>query len=133
VDLLVKSGGVYAFYSPLRSRLGDFATELQHINPGDPELVRGSNSWDRLLVIFDSLPAASADPCAAVKEWSNNGFSSDTAPADFGELEVELDRLRSQVRNLDRAAKHLDRAGAFPGPAAALSPNGLLAIVLSTR
>lgn len=130
VDLLVKSGGVYAFYSPLRARLGDFATEIHDINAGDPELRKGVAAWENTLVLFDSLPAASADPCAAVREWSNHGFSADTAPADFDELTIELDSLKSQSRKLDRAAKHLDDAGVFPGPAAAFAPNGLLAIVL---
>ena len=130
VHLLVKAGGVWAFYSPLRSRLGSFTTDLHNVDTADPDLVRGVKAWDRVLVLFDSLPAAAANPCGAVKTWANNGFSSDTAPADFGELKVELDQVAAQSRVLDQTSKYLDDAGAFPGPARAFAPNGLLALAV---
>ena len=81
-------------------------------------------------MLFDSLPAAAADPCHAVKKWSDNGFSSDTAPADFGELKVELSQFAAQSRALDQVSKYLDDAGVRPTPARAFAPNGLLALAL---
>jgi len=130
VHLLVKAGGAWAFYSPLRSRLGTFASQLDNVSTGDPNLTRGQKSWDKTLVLFDSLPAAAANPCRAVQKWADNGFSSDTAPADFGELKVELDQFAAQSRALDQVSKYLDDAGVLPTPARAFAPNGLLALAL---
>ena len=130
VKLLVNAGGVWAFYSPLRSRLGTFSSQIDNVSTGDPNLVRGQKAWDKVLVLFDSLPAAAADPCHAVKKWSDNGFSSDTAPADFGELKVELSQFAAQSRALDQVSKYLDDAGVRPTPARVFAPNGLLALAL---
>ena len=130
VKLLVNAGGVWAFYSPLRSRLGTFSSQIDNVSTGDPNLVRGQKAWDKVLVLFDSLPAAASNPCGAVKKWANNGFSSDTAPADFGELKVELSQFAEQSRALDQVAKYLDDAGVRPTPARAFAPNGLLALAL---
>jgi hypothetical protein len=130
VKLLVRAGGAWAFYSPLRSRLGTFSSQIDNVSTGDPNLVRGQKAWDRTLVLFDSLPAAASNPCRAVKKWADNGFSSDTAPADFGELKVELSQFADQSRALDQVAKYLDDAGVRRTPARAFAPNGLLALAL---
>ena len=100
------------------------------MDTADPDLVRGLKAWDRVLVLFDSLPSAAANPCGAVRTWADNGFSSDTAPADFGELKVELDQVAAQSRVLDQTSKYLDHAGASRGPARAFAPHGLLALAL---
>jgi hypothetical protein len=129
VAMLIESGGVYAFYRPLRMRLGDYVQSLHDVNAGDPVLVRGVEAWDRTLVLIDALPAASADPCGAVRQWSANGFSSDSAPADFGQLKVLRSDMGTEGGKLDDGAKHLLEEGVVRHAATAFSPKGLLALV----
>jgi hypothetical protein len=125
VDVLMATGFVYAFYNPLRSRLGSFVTALEDVHAGDPTLISGQESWDNFLIIFDELDPATHDPCAAVKEWAANDWSDDSAPADFDELTVERDQLNAEGRNLVRVAKHLAEAGARRRTAVFFAPHAI--------
>jgi hypothetical protein len=125
VDLLFDLGFTYAFYKPLRTRLGSFAEALHDVHPSDPDLVAGMESWDNFLILFDELDPATQDPCAAVKEWAANDFSDESAPADFSELRVERQELRDEARRLRRVAKHLADAGAVRRTAIRFSPTGI--------
>jgi hypothetical protein len=129
VDLLVDAGGVQAFFGPLRARLGDFARELHRIDAQDPVLVDGSRAWARTIVLLDQLPPAASDPCGAVREWSKNGFTQDTAPADFDVLAVVLRQMGEQNSMLHLVSRHLIDGGVVRGPAHAFTHDGLRAIV----
>jgi hypothetical protein len=129
VHLLFGVGARQAFYTPLRDRLGRFATTLHDVQAGDPVLARGSEAWDRTLAVLDEIPPVAANPCPAVRKWSRNGFSSSSAPADFGQLQVIRDTLTTEHRKLDETAKHLSEAGVVKHAAAAFSPTGLRVLV----
>lgn len=128
VDLLVAAGGTHALYAPIRSRLDTFSNDLHAVHATNPRLTRGLDAWDKALALVDELPAAAADPCAAVKRWADDNYSSDTAPADFGELKVEQKQLADEVTVLDQTAHYLFERGVLTRPAAAFSPSGLVAI-----
>lgn len=125
VDLLFDLGFTYAFYKPLRTRLGTFVTGLHDVRPSDPELMTGMESWENFLILFDELDPATHDPCATLKEWAGNDFSDETAPADFGELRVERQELRDQARTLRRVARHLAEQGVVRRTAVRFSPTGI--------
>ena len=122
VDLLFKLGGTRAFYTPLRPALDRFNTALHDVHGEDPRTTRGVDAWDRTLVLLDELPDVTADPCPAVKKWAKHGFSSDSAPADFGRLGVIRKQFGVQEQVLDEVAHHLRDSGVYPKIAAAFTP-----------
>ena len=130
VDALMSAGFTYAFYKPLRARLGKFDDRLKSVDAADPELVRGEEAWDRTLIIFDELPGATHEPCAAVKTWAQSGWTDDTAPADFGKLHVERRKLRDEENALDEVSAHLVRQGLRTGSTQAFEPEGLEALLV---
>ena len=133
VALLVKAGGVAAFYLPLRSQLDDFDVGLHDVHGHDPTMVRGVEAWDRTLVLIDQLPPAAAHACRAVREWADNHFSKDTAPADFDELKVVLDQFPVQYRTLNKTASYFADQGAVRRVAKVFAPAGILALVDKPR
>jgi hypothetical protein len=133
VDLLVRAGGVAAFYAPLRTTLDSFDTALHDVNGFDPSMVRGVKAWDRTLVLVDQLPAAANHACRAVREWAANHFSKDTAPADFEELAVVLHQFRVQSKVLDGTARYLAKQGAVARVAKVFAPAGILALIDPSR
>jgi hypothetical protein len=133
VELLVKAGGVAAFYLPLRSQPDDFDVALHDVHGHDPSVTRGVAAWDRTLVLVDELPPAAAHACRAVREWADHNFSKDTAPADFDELKVVLHEFPVQYRTLDETAAYLHDQGVVPRVAKVFAPAGILALVDSNR
>jgi hypothetical protein len=133
VDLLVKAGGVAAFYLPLRATLDDYDTALHDVHGHDPSMLRGVDAWDKVLVLRDELPPAAAHACRAVRDWAANGFSDDTAPANFDELRVVLHQFRVQSSKLDKTARYLAKQGAVAKVAAVFAPAGMLARVDPNR
>ena len=133
VDLLIKAGGVAAFYLPLRSQLDDFNVALHDVHGHDPSVTRGVEAWDRTLVLVDELPPAAAHACRAVRDWAANKFSKDTAPADFDELGVVLHQFPVQYKTLDETAAYLREQGVVPRVAKVFAPAGILKLVDSTR
>jgi hypothetical protein len=129
VDLLLNMGGERAFYAPLRDRLGTFATRLRDVGGEDPSAVRGIDAWDAVLIVFDELDPVLADPCPAIRQWSDDGWTDDTAPVDFDELKVERHELRGETKTLKEVAAYLADAGLRQRIAAAFAPAGLRAIV----
>jgi hypothetical protein len=125
VDVLFDTGATRAFYRPLRGKLDDFDQALHDVNGEDPAMKRGVDAWDRTLVLLDELPAATADPCAAVKQWADDGWSDDTAPADFSKLKVVHHQFRVQEKVLNKAAAHLDDEGVVRHVAQTFAPRGL--------
>ena len=133
VDLLWDVSFTYAFYKPLRDRLGGFADALHAVHAADPTLVSGMESWDNILILFDELEPATHDPCAAVKEWSAGGWSDDSAPADFAQLRVERDQLNDETHNLARVARRLAADGARRRTAVFFAPQGLVSFFLAPK
>jgi hypothetical protein len=129
VTLLVKAGGVAAFYLPLRSQLDDFVVGLHDVHGNDPSMVHGVEAWDRTLVLIDQLPPAAAHACRAVRDWADNKFSDDTAPADFDQLKVVLDGFPVQYSTLDETASYFAKQGAVRRVAKVFAPAGILALV----
>jgi hypothetical protein len=119
-----------AFYSPIRGRLDDFNVALHDVNGQDPRMVRGVDAWDRTLVLFDELPVATKSPCKAAREWAEEDYSSDSAPADFAELRVIRKQFGVQEDVLNETARYMRNNGVFPAIAAAFSPRGLRKLVL---
>ena len=128
-NLLVRAAGVAAFYRPLRVRLGEFDDDLHALETTDPNIERSQNAWERVIVLVDELPPAADHPCRALRTWSDNGFSDDTAPADFGELAVVIQQFKVQYGVLKSVAGYLDDQGVVPRVARAFTPLGLLALV----
>lgn len=133
VDLLLRAGGVAAFYRPLRATLDDFDTALHDVNGFDPTMVSGVKAWDKTLVLRDSLPAAANHACRAVRDWAANGFSKDTAPADFDRLAIVMRDFGPQYARLDEVVRYLHRQGAVKKVAAVFSPRGILALIDKSR
>jgi hypothetical protein len=129
VNLLFKLGAVRAFYSPIRGRLDDFNVALHDVDGQDPGMVRGVDAWDRTLVLFDELPNATKNSCKAVRNWAEEDFSSDSAPADFGELRVIRKQFKVQEQVLKETARHMADKGVFPAIAKAFAPPGLQKLV----
>ena len=128
VKLLMKAGGEAAFWLPLRSQLDDFDVALHDVHARDPSMVRGVDAWDRTLVLVDELPPAAAHACRAVRQWADNNFSKDTAPADFDELKVVLHEFPVQQKVLRETAAYLDDQGVVPRVASVFAPPGILAV-----
>jgi hypothetical protein len=129
VNLLIREAQVAAFYRPLRARLDQFVTALHDVNGQDPTMLRGIKAWDRTLVLVDQLPPATAHPCRAIKQWADNGFTDQTAPANFDELKVIRQQLRAQSDILDESAAYLDDQGVLRKVAPVFAPSGILALV----
>jgi hypothetical protein len=129
VNLLFKLGATRAFYAPIRGRLDDFNVALHDVHGQDPRMVRGVDAWDRTLVLFDELPNAVKNSCKAVRNWAEEDYSSDSAPADFAELRVIRKQFKVQGQILNETAHHMADAGAFPAIAAAFAPRGLQKLV----
>jgi hypothetical protein len=129
VNLLFKLGATRAFFSPIRGRLDDFNVALHDVDGQDPRMVRGVDAWDRTLVLFDELPNATKNPCRAVRDWAEEDFSSDSAPADFGKLRVIRKQFKVQDDVLDETARHMANDGVFPAIAKAFAPRGLQKLV----
>jgi hypothetical protein len=128
-DLLVFAGLDYAFYTPLRDRLGRFVRTLREVRPGDPVLARGVLAWDRILALVDALPAAAADPCAALREWADGGFTDETAPADFDALRVTRRHLYREQRKLYQTVNRLLFKGVLERAASTFTPNDLFVLI----
>ena len=125
VDLLFDTGATRAFYRPLRGRLNRFDEALHDVNGQDPDVTKGVDAWDRTLVLLDELPAATKDPCAAVKQWADDGWTDDSAPADFSKLRVVHHQFRVQEKVLNKSAAHLDDEGVVRHVAQTFAPRGL--------
>ncbi|HKP91435.1 MAG TPA: hypothetical protein VJT75_15830 [Thermoleophilaceae bacterium] len=130
VDLLFDLGATRAFYSPIRGRLDDFNVALHDVNGQDPRMVRGVDAWDRTLVLYDELPNATKNPCRAVRDWAEEDYSSDSAPADFAELRVIRKQFKVQEQVLNETAGHMAADGVFPAIARAFAPRGLRKLIL---
>lgn len=129
VSLLFRLGKTRAFYSPIRGRLDDFNVALHDVEGQDPAMLRGVDAWDRTLVLYDELPNATKNPCRAVRNWAEEDYSSDSAPADFGELRVIRNQFKVQEQVLNETARHMADEGVFPAIARAFAPRGLRKLV----
>jgi hypothetical protein len=129
VELLFDVAGTRAFYAPIRGRLDDFNVALHDVHGDDPRMTRGVDAWDRTLVLFDELPSSTKRPCRAVRRWAGHDYSSDSAPADFDQLQVIRKQFGVQEKILNETARHFAEAGAFPAIARAFAPRGLRALI----
>ena len=133
VNLLVRAGGVAAFYLPLTTTLDDYDTALHDVHGHDPSMARGVQAWDKTLVLRDELPPAAAHACRAVRNWAANGFSDSSAPANFDELKVVVHQFKVQSKVLDKTARYLADQGAVAKVARVFAPAGMLALVDPNR
>jgi hypothetical protein len=128
VDALYEAGELLAVFDPLLVHLDAFATRLQEIQPEDAELARGVVWWRRIVTTIGSIPRVTLRPCTAVLQWANDNYSTDTAPADFAELQRLIDAAETQNRGIFRAAEHLAELGIAPRLVVGFTPEGLLGL-----
>ena len=93
--------------------------------------MRGVVAWRRFLTVLGSLPAETARPCTAVREWAGSAYSSDTAPVDFDELRRSLEALRRHDRTILLAAGRLAALGVSPRILPGFSPDVLATLAIT--
>jgi hypothetical protein len=124
--LLLSTGLAQATTRPLWGTLSDYAKTLQALEPADPELAAGANAWRAYNDTVQSLPVLQGGYCAALVQWSRNGYSEETAPVDFPALRTTAARLRAAGAQVRRTARYLRAQGVDPLTASAFTLDNLI-------
>ena len=131
VRRLLEVGEAVALLSPLLAQLDAFVIALERIQPRDPELAAGVDSWRRLLTRFTALPAAATDACTAVREWAAQAYAGDAAPVDFEELRLSIKAIRRHEERIAIAAARLFDLGVSPRIVVGITPEGIAGLALA--
>jgi hypothetical protein len=116
---------VEALEQPNDAALGAFATDLVAVDAQNATLRAGALAWADYVATIRALPQVS-DPCASLKAWASDGFAGADAPIDFAAYRALDRRAAADQRSIERAARRMAAAGAFPNAVVGFTPEGLL-------
>ena len=116
---------IEALEQPNDAAVGGFATRLLLVNAKNATLRAGAAGWADYVATVRALPQVS-DPCASLKAWASDGFTSADAPVDFAAYRALDRRAAVDQRAITRAARRMAAAGAFPNAVVGFTPKGLL-------
>jgi hypothetical protein len=125
VAAIIDSAFVGALRRPNDDALGAFVAALERVEPRNRTLAAGVEGWTDFLDVMRSLQGF-RDPCGTIQAWKNADWAGAESPIDMTAYRTLSRRSTTDLKAITRAARHMERKGAFDKLVIGFTPDGLL-------